>query len=167
MVHVASTRMVEQGTDGCSRGDLTEGVMSGHNMLQYVPLHLSALDRQPSLINWLKEWVPGGQPIVLDPEHWFDRGHGTMSGTYGPHNVWLPTEGGEDWFVWHPAPSLGDVALEELAESKHKRSHLSHVVLCPRLMTYAWCRCLTKLCDLVFEIPLDLAPSGPFQNMSH
>jgi hypothetical protein len=41
MVHVPGTRMISQGTDGLSWGDLTEGVMAGKPMLQYIPLRLS------------------------------------------------------------------------------------------------------------------------------
>jgi hypothetical protein len=44
VIHIAGTRMIWQGTDGLSRGSLTEGVMSGMQMLDFVPLHLSALD---------------------------------------------------------------------------------------------------------------------------
>jgi hypothetical protein len=37
-----------QGTDGLSRGDFSAGVMAGQQMLQFVPLHLSAGERSPS-----------------------------------------------------------------------------------------------------------------------
>lgn len=161
MVHVPGTRMIAQGTDGLSRGNLTEGVMAGRDMLQYVPLHLTALDRQPSILDWLKEWKPGGSVTVLNTDQWFDQGHGVSSGTLGFHRVWLPAESEDDWFVWHPAPSLGDIAMDELAESRHKRPNLSHIVLLPRLMTFAWRRRLTKTCDLVFEIPPGCCPFWP------
>jgi len=39
LVHVAGTRMIAQGADGLSRGDQNAGVMSGVDMLEYVPLH--------------------------------------------------------------------------------------------------------------------------------
>jgi hypothetical protein len=49
LVHIPGTRMIAQGTDGLSRGDTSEGVMSGRSILEFVPLHLSALSRQPVL----------------------------------------------------------------------------------------------------------------------
>ena len=48
-IHVAGTRMIEQGTDGLSRGDLSEGVMRGQRMLGFVPLHLTVIERSPKL----------------------------------------------------------------------------------------------------------------------
>jgi hypothetical protein len=65
----------------------------------------------------------------------------------------LPNESKEDWFVWHPAPAVADIAMEELSESRHERSHLSHIILFPRLMTFTWRKKLSKIFDLVFEIP--------------
>jgi len=43
LIHVAGTRMTAQGTDGLSRGSLSEGIMRGSSMLSFVPLHLSPL----------------------------------------------------------------------------------------------------------------------------
>ena len=45
IVHVSGKRMIAQGTDGCSRGSLMEGVMAGENMLSFIDLGCSALDR--------------------------------------------------------------------------------------------------------------------------
>jgi len=39
LIWVAGTRMIEQGTDGASRGDLSNGVMAGRHMLDFVPLN--------------------------------------------------------------------------------------------------------------------------------
>jgi hypothetical protein len=49
LVWVAGTRMIAQGTDGASRGDLSNGVMSGKDMLDFVPLDLGVSDRAPPL----------------------------------------------------------------------------------------------------------------------
>jgi hypothetical protein len=43
--HVAGARMIEQETDGLSRGEMFEGVMKGESKLSYVPLHLNALEQ--------------------------------------------------------------------------------------------------------------------------
>jgi len=157
MVHIPGTRMIA----GLSRGDLTEGVTAGQDMLQFIPLHLSALDRQPSIYDWLTDWVPRGILTTLTPTEWFDRGHGLGPGTTTHHNMWMPNDSADDWFLWHPVPVLGDIAMDELSESRHKRSHLSHVVIVPRLMTFAWRWKLSKICDLLFEIPPGTRPFWP------
>ena len=54
LFHVAGTRMIDQGTDGLSRGDRTSGVMMGQDLRRYVPLHLSGPDRSPPLREWLE-----------------------------------------------------------------------------------------------------------------
>lgn len=45
VIWISGKHMIAQGTESLSRGDLTNGVMHGANMLQYIPLHLSVLDR--------------------------------------------------------------------------------------------------------------------------
>ena len=57
--HVAGTRMIEQGTDGLSRGDLREGVMQGRSMLDYIPLNDSAVTRFQPLKSWIDSWSSG------------------------------------------------------------------------------------------------------------
>lgn len=54
LIHVAGTRMIAQGTDGCSRGILMEGVMAGENMLSYFDLDKSATLRSPALLTWIR-----------------------------------------------------------------------------------------------------------------
>ncbi|KAL7577189.1 hypothetical protein ACA910_003524 [Epithemia clementina (nom. ined.)] len=49
VVWVAGTRMIAQGTDGLSCGDLMQGVLTGADMLQYVPLNKTPEERQPDL----------------------------------------------------------------------------------------------------------------------
>jgi hypothetical protein len=40
VIHIAGKRMIQQGTDGLSRGDMMPGVMGGVDMLSLVPLFL-------------------------------------------------------------------------------------------------------------------------------
>jgi hypothetical protein len=47
--HVSGKRMISQGTDRISRGSLNEGVGLGTDILEYIPLHLSALDRNEGM----------------------------------------------------------------------------------------------------------------------
>jgi hypothetical protein len=53
VIHIAGTRMISQGTDGLSRGDMMMGVMGGADMLTFIPLALTAVERQPELMEWV------------------------------------------------------------------------------------------------------------------
>jgi len=54
--------MIVQGTDGLSRGDLNEGVMKGDQLSSFIPLHLSAIERQDQLKEWIKSFVLPAHP---------------------------------------------------------------------------------------------------------
>lgn len=58
MIHVAGTRMIAQGTDGCSRGVFMEGVMAGKSMLGlFIDLDKSAFARfarSRDLLSWVR-----------------------------------------------------------------------------------------------------------------
>jgi hypothetical protein len=138
-IHIAGKRMIAQGTDGLSRGLTTKGVMTGLNMLHFVPLHLDALERQgPSLQEWILSWFSGQDaPAFLQPRGWFTLGH--------THST----------CVWSPPPAAAEVALEQLAYSIHKRPYHCHAVVIPRLMTARWRKLLGKICCLTFTVPID------------
>jgi hypothetical protein len=163
VIHVAGTRMIRQGTDGLSRGCLTEGVMSGKSMLEFIPLHLSALDRQPTLLQWIRDWTMASDLTPLSPSDWFERGHGICRGTYDKRGLWHPTAISETWLLWSPPPAAADVAVEELLYSRHKRHHLNHVFLVPRLATHLWRKKLYKVGDIVFELPPGSRPFWPVE----
>ncbi len=161
LTHVAGTRMINQGTDGLSRGLVTGGVMIHQHMLQFVPLHLSALERSPSLLPWIHEWWPRSTLTPLTPADWFDRGHGLCGGYRDPGGIWVPQESDEAWFLWAPAPAAAATALQELGTSRHKRSHLAHVFVCPRLFTQKWRKRLHNVADIVLELPAGRRPHWP------
>jgi hypothetical protein len=50
--HVSRKRMIKEGTDGVSRGQLREGVTTGELMLLFIPLNEDQLDRTPKLNAW-------------------------------------------------------------------------------------------------------------------
>lgn len=75
VIHVAGTWMQQQGTDGLSRGWLDTGVLSGTDMLSFVPLHMSALDLQASLARWVHLWFLDLPCTWLQPFDWFTKGH--------------------------------------------------------------------------------------------
>ena len=89
VVHVSGSRMVRQGTDGLSRADLSTGVMEGRRMEDFIPLHLSALDRSSSLRSRLLKESDEFGWTILDPEGWYDENH-----KYGN-------------FIWAPPPGSG------------------------------------------------------------
>jgi len=140
VVHVAGKRMQAQGTDSLSRGALDMGVLLGADMLSFVPLHLSALERSSELQPWVMSWW-GSHPLTwLQPYDWFHSGHQLGS------------------FAWVPPPATAAVCLEQVATAIHKRPHSTHVILIPRLLTAVWCKLLGKICDLSFTVPLGSTP---------
>jgi len=152
VIHVSGKRMIVQGTDGGSRGDLNQGVLTGDNMLNYVPLHLSAVERQPQVLDWIRSFWNSeyGDLEHLDPEGWFTEGH----------------KGGN--YLWTPAPAAADVVAEQVGEAKHKRPNSLHIVVVPRLMTGRWRRLLSRQTDFHTTIPLGTScwPMGEFEPLT-
>ena len=157
--HVAGERMKQQGTDGLSRGNLTVGVMQGHDMLKYVPLHQTALERSPALKDWLLEWV-GEDAEILDENQWFTRGHDHVLGKWNTTNDFQDNRVMQypvikpGTFIWSPAPCAAGAAVEELRKCRHKRQKSFHIVVIPRLMTTVWRKHLYKASDIVLTLPL-------------
>ena len=50
VTHVSGKRMIQQGTDGISRGQRYQGVSIGETMSSFCPWGESALDRSPNLL---------------------------------------------------------------------------------------------------------------------
>ena len=71
MVWIAGTRMIAQGTDGLSRGDLTSGVMAGDSFLSHIPLDLEAFARSPALEEWLASGLPREWQWLRTGEDWY------------------------------------------------------------------------------------------------
>ena len=154
IIHVSGKRMIAQGTDGCSRGSLMEGVMAGKDMLSFVDLAKSAYERHPPLLDWIRQWTGLADLKPLTPEEWFVEGHGVVGGTKDRHGVWIPDHCPKGrTFLWLPPPAAADAMLEELLKSRHKRTDLYHVVAIPRLWLPKWRRLFNKACDFTFEIP--------------
>ena len=154
VIHVAGTRMIAQGTDGLSRGDLLEGVLKGESMLSFVPLHESVLDRQPSIKAWVDSWAGdlGNEVEWLKTDDWFERGHDISGYTSNIDGRTIPTYK-KGTFVWTPPPAAARVALEEIRQSRQKRQDSSHIIVVPKLMSPEWQRQLFKTADLVVIIP--------------
>ncbi|KAL7576958.1 hypothetical protein ACA910_006714 [Epithemia clementina (nom. ined.)] len=128
VIWVAGTRMIEQGMDGLSRGDLMNGVLTGCNMLQYVPLNKSCEEQQPGLVNqFLVVTHKHYNFIPLIPTDWFEK---------------ALTQGD---FVWTPPPAAADAVVEKLCKSKHIQPLSTHS---------RWRKKLGRIADVVFAIPV-------------
>ena len=151
-IHVAGTRMIAQGSDGLSRGNLSEGVMRGMSMDEFIPLNETALTRSPELENWIKSWAVGDLEF-LQPKDWFLRGHDILEGQF-ESNVdgfkWPLYRKGT--FVWAP-PAAAETMLEEVRKARHRRMESTHIILIPRLMTPTWQKHLRKVSDIVLSVP--------------
>ena len=153
VIHVSGTRMIAQGTDGCSRGVLMEGVMAGQGMLSFVDLDKSACERSSSLLPWIRSWCGYPNMEPLTPAEWFVEGHGIIGGDRDKRGVWIPNhEEGGNMHLWAPAPAIADAMLEELLKARHKRTDTWHIVVIPRLMAPKWRRLFHKVVDLHFAV---------------
>ena len=153
LIHVSGKRMIAQGTDGLSRGSLMEGVMAGHDMLYFVDLSRTAIERHPPLLQWIREWTGQEALEPLTPEGWFEEGHGIVGGALDRRGVWIPHHGpGRKMFLWAPQPAAAEAAFEELLKARQKRTDTFHVVVVPRLMAPLWRRLFNKVCDFTFEV---------------
>ena len=158
LIHVAGTRMIHQGTDGLSRGDIGEGVMKGDAMLNYIPLHLSAIERSDTLKQQIINCIGAGDKSVhiefLNYENWFIRGHDIIGGKMNADKVWIPRYKAGT-FIWTPPPAGGLIAVEQLRRARLKRENSTHIMIIPRLMSPEWKRQLFKVSDLYVELPFD------------
>ena len=160
VIHVAGTRMIEQGTDGLSRGLVYEGLLGQKfNFLNYLPLHLNAKQRCPKLKEWLDSWLPWWC-IHLTEEQRFERGY-DICGWKKSEALWVPKIR-NGIYTWMPVPTAAYKAIEQLQIARHKRQKSTHLFVCPRLFTYNWRAQLHKTADLVFEIPVG-CPHWPIQ----
>ena len=157
VAHVAGTRMIAQGTDGVSRGQLKEGVSVGEDILSHIPLNEGALDRSPALKEWIENFSDK-EAVFLSPTDWFERGHDQVT----PESPTIHLEQGDSWepvidsgrtYVWTPPPGAASTAIEELRKARIKRTESTHMFLCPRLLTPEWLKQLHKASDIVLTIP--------------
>ena len=157
IIHVSGERMKVQGSDGLSRGNLNVGVMAGKRMLEFVPIHLTALERSSTLKPWLETFI-GNEVEWLLPDEWFNRGHDVEKGKWEKNSdgMELPCIK-QGLFIWTPAPCAADVAVEELRKARHKRQESQHLFIVPRLMQPLWRKNLYKAADLI----LTLKPGHP------
>ena len=138
VVWIAGTRMISQGTDGLSRGDLTSGVMAGDAFLSHIPFNKGAFERSSALKEWMEDSLPRQWKWLRTGTDWFKLPFGDPLGRY----------------VWAPPPCLADVALEQLCEVKLMHPLTSHVFVCPVLFTGRWRKQFLKAADVEFGVPV-------------
>ena len=71
--HISGKRMVDQRSDGLSRGNLVEGVMRGADMKGFIPINKTAFERSPKLKKWLDKWTQV-ECTFLDTAGWYTTG---------------------------------------------------------------------------------------------
>ena len=136
-VWVAGTRMIEQGTDGLSRGDMINGTMAGEMFLSFVPISDSAFDWSPKLKKWILDTLVPIGFCLLDYNNWFEFALEDLSGCY----------------IWCPPPCITDVAVDQACEIKLIHPDSSHIFVVRTIMTNLWRKQLMKLSDISFIIP--------------
>ena len=153
IIHVSGKRMIEQGTDGVSRGNMMEGVLAGRKMLSFIPIHLTALERNGRVLEWIRTWSGNDKLEPLKPLDWMIRGQGIGRKTWkNCDEAVFPVRSKERVFLWAPPPCIGDVAIEMLRESVHRRPDAVHIIVIPKLMTYVWRKMLLRSCDMSFYV---------------
>jgi hypothetical protein len=139
LIHIAGTRMIAQGTDGLSRGELQLGALFDDST-QSVPLHLDPVTRtEGGLAAWVYDWtgMTSSSLRLAGPMDWMYNAH--MPGTW----------------IWSLPPAAALYALEELAFARLKRGeHVGAIVLIPSLMKPEWFRRFARIVDLYFSVPV-------------
>jgi hypothetical protein len=138
VTHIFVKRIIQQGKDGLSQGDMISDVMEEVEILSFFPLGKRADERSGSLKRWVHTWWKSDSPARwLTPEGWFDL---------------LARQG---WFFWCPPPSIADAALEQTYKAQKKRPQTSaHLFISPQIMTSRWRKKLFNAATFSFTFPI-------------
>jgi len=152
LLHVSGKRMIQQGTDGLSRGSMNEGVMNKGSILDHVPLHVTSIETSPTLLGWIR-YITGIKWIrPLKEEEWFSDAYGVAGGEENADGVWIPFYKSKTR-LWVPPPAAAFVAIEQLYRARTLNQFQTHIFVCPKLHTHDWKRRLHRTADIVIEIP--------------
>jgi hypothetical protein len=134
LIHVAGTRLIGNAIDGLSRGEVVmEKIGNPENLV--VPLHLTPLQQNPQLEEWIGSWTNEGQTFC-EPSDWFWSAH--LPGVH----------------FWPIPPAAALVALEQYMIARLKRGDsVGAVILIPDLMHPDWYHRFLKEMDFVITIP--------------
>jgi hypothetical protein len=123
-------------------------------MLEFVSLHLNALQRHPPLKAWIESWTGDDRLEWLTPKQWFRRGHDLVENSWEVNidgMKMLRVKSG--FYVWTPPPFAAEAVVEELRKARHKRQKSHHLFVLPRLLQPQWRKQLYKAADLVVTLP--------------
>lgn len=152
LFHVAGTRMIELGIDGASRGEIQLGALIPGHQAGAVPLHLGAIERSESLLEWLQSWC-GEDARAASPSDWFWEAQQAGQYDYPPTTT--------TW-IWAPAPAAALDAIEELGNARLKRHDiLKGIFIVPHLLRTEWFRRFRRIVDCYFTIPAGTFPFWP------
>ena len=73
--------------------------MANGDMLNFLPLNETAIERMPEVQDWIREWTGLNYLEALTPTEWFDRGHGLGGGKRKTDGMWEAQETGEKWLL--------------------------------------------------------------------
>ena len=125
--------------------------------MSFIPLHVSALEREPALREWISSWAGAGREEhsveFLEPVDWFVRGHDISGYSHNYDGRTIPTYR-KGIFISTPPPAAARIALEELRQARHKRQSSLHIFITPLLMTPEWRSQLYKSADLIITLPI-------------
>ena len=150
VIHVSGSRMIYQGTDGVSRGELTQNTLPRQPIRLQVPLNLTCLERSASLKQWISSWI-GPKAVYLSTSQWYVEGHDLRYNVKDPTSEMFTYESAT--YVWTPPPAVGDVSLEQIRYARLKRQSSLHVFLIPKLFYALFRRQLFKTMDIVLFLP--------------
>ena len=142
--------MVYQGTDGVSRGELSQTTLPQEPIRLQVPLDLTALERMKMLKEWMCSWI-GPNHMFLEPAQWFVEGHDLRFEAERNGNRICSQD--STTYVWAPPPAIGDVAIEQIRYARLKRQTSLHVFVIPKLFYALFRRQLHKTMDIVLFLP--------------
>ena len=131
IIHVAGSRMTQQGTDGTSRGELPLHSID-RPLRASVPLNLTCFERSTALMGWLESWV-GSKRMFLKLSNCFVEAHDLRFSSSNKIDNPRALTFESTTCIWSTLPSLGDAALEQLRYARIKRQTSTHVFVIPKL----------------------------------
>ena len=120
IIWVLGKQMIAQRADGLSWGDLTNGVMTGQPMLDFILLHLLVLDWQGQLVC---KFLLGVFPMS-PKEDWV--------------YLWSKPHNSDGIFVWSPPPAVANAAVFQCAEAAQVWPWNTHIIPLSTLITNQW-----------------------------
>jgi hypothetical protein len=134
VLHISGKRVKAMGVDGLSRGDHTEGMMSGDDPMSFLPFHLGADIRSQGRVGkWVRSWWRT-KDRTSGPSQGRDWGNLPLQ-EIGPDNM-FELKDIKAARLWMLPPAAVEVVIELLWEDKLAHPQWPHVFCVPCLMTH-------------------------------